>query len=164
MFYFYNCPANSMRALLDGHLKIKAAGFRARPSRRYYKFMKGLQFIMKYLNQFLKFAADPFFKGKVLTVTGLREWVDYTSKAKMGWCVDVVIIADATPYKTKNGETGSNLYEKLTLKMASKPSVAIGDTVEPIDPECTIYGEFRNMLSVKCSGVRVAPAAGKDKV
>lgn len=118
---------------------------------------------MKYLNQFLKFSADPFFKGKTLTVTGIREWVDYTSKAKMGWCVDVVITADATPYRTKTGETGSNLYEKLTLKMASMPSVAVGDNVEPIDPECTIYGEYRNMLSVKCSGVRVVPAAGKEK-
>lgn len=133
------------------------------PIHRYYKFTKGLQFIMKYLNQFLKFAADPFFKGKVLTVTGVREWVDYTSKAKMGWCVDVVITADATPYKTKNGETGSNLYEKLTLKMATKPSVSIGDSVLPVNPECSVYGEYRNQLSVRCDDVVAATSTNGKK-
>lgn len=116
---------------------------------------------MKYLNQFLKFAANPFFKGKALTVTGVREWTDFDTKAKLGWCVDVVITADDTLYKTKNGEIGSNLYEKLALKMTSKPLVSVGDIVEPIDPECTIYGEYRNMLSVKCSGVRVTSATEK---
>lgn len=128
-----------------------------------YKFTKGLQFIMKYLNQFLKFAADPFFKGKVLTVTGTREWVDHETKAKLGWIVDTVITADATEYKHKAGEVSSNLYEKLALKTPVKPSISLGDSVLPVNPVCTVYGDFRNQLSVRCDNVTIAPAAGKDK-
>ena len=119
---------------------------------------------MKYLNQFLKFAADPFFRGKVLTVTGIREWADFTTKEKLGWCVDTVITVDSTQYKTKNGEVGSNIYEKVTLKATAKPSVSIGDSVMPVNPVCTIYGDYRNQLSVRCDNVVVAaPTAGKEK-
>ena len=100
---------------------------------------------MKYLNQFLKFAADPFFAGKVLTVTGFRAWLDHDTKAK-------------------DGMTATNLYEKVPLKMEGKPSVSIGDSVLPINPVCTIYGDYRNQLSVRCDNVVVAaPTAGKDK-
>lgn len=122
-------------------------------------------FIVKYLNQFQKFSADPFFSGKVLTVTGIREWLDHETKAKLGWIVDTVITVDNTPYKCKDGVVASNLYEKLALKMAGKPSVSIGESVMPVNPVCTIYGEYRNQLSVRCDDVVVAaPAAGKGKV
>lgn len=60
--------------------------------------IKSKVFIVKYLNQFQKFAADPFFAGKVLTVTGTREWLDHETKAKLGWIVDTVITVDNTPY------------------------------------------------------------------
>ena len=50
---------------------------------------------MRFLNQFLKFAADQFFMNKVLTVTGLREWLDHSTKAKLGWIVDAVITVDS---------------------------------------------------------------------
>lgn len=119
---------------------------------------------MRFLNQFLKFAADPFFAGKVLTVTGFRAWLDHDTKAKLGWIVDTVITVDNTPYKCKDGMTATNLYEKVPLKMEGKPSVSIGDSVLPINPVCTIYGDYRNQLSVRCDNVVVAaPTAGKDK-
>lgn len=116
---------------------------------------------MKYLNQFLKFAADPFFNGKVLTVTGIREWLDHDTKAKLGWIVDTVITVDNTPYKCKDGVVATNLYEKVPLKMEGKPSVAIGDSVMPVNPVCTIYGDYRNQMSVRCDNVTIVPAAGK---
>lgn len=119
---------------------------------------------MKYLNQFVQFAANPFFHGKTLTVTGIREWLDHETKAKRGWIVDTVITADATEYKHKAGEVASNLYEKLALKTLVKPTVSVGESVMPVNPVCTIYGEYRNQLSVRCDDVVVAtPAAGKDK-
>lgn len=119
---------------------------------------------MKYLNQFLKFGADPFFAGKVLTVTGIREWLDHETKAKLGWIVDTVITVDDTPYKYKAGAAASNLYEKLALKTPVNPSVSIGESVVPVNPVCTVYGEYRNQLSVRCDNVVAAPAAGKGKV
>lgn len=119
---------------------------------------------MKYLNQYMKFAADPFFTGKVLTVTGFREWLDHDTKAKLGWIVDTVITVDNTPYKYKDGAVATNLYEKVPLKMEGKPSVSIGDSVMPVNPVCTIYGDYRNQLSVRCDNVVVAaPMVGKDK-
>lgn len=117
---------------------------------------------MKYLNQFVKFAADPFFAGKVLTSTGIREWIDREKGAKLGWITDVVITADATAYKHKAGEVGSNLYEKLALKTPVKPSIAIGDAVLPVNPTCTVYGEYRNQLSVRCDDVVAAPVTSAD--
>lgn len=122
---------------------------------------------MKYLMQFLVFCWVEFRLGKVFQVTGLREWVDYTSKEKRGWCVDTVIVQDKTQYKAKNGEIGSNLYEKVTFKVeaAARPAVNIGDSVEPVgEPTCTVYGDYRNQLSVRCAGVQVVPpAAGKKE-
>lgn len=118
---------------------------------------------MKYLNQFVQFAANPFFHGKTLTVTGIREWVDHETKAKLGWIVDTVITVDNTQYKCKDGVIASNLYEKLALKTPVKPSFSVGDSVLPVNPVCTVYGEYRNQLSVRCDDVIAAPAAGKDK-
>lgn len=122
---------------------------------------------MKYLMQFLVFCWAQFALGKVFQVTGLREWVDYTTKEKRGWCVDTVIVQDKTKYKAKAGEIGSNLYEKVTFKVeaAARPSVNIGDSVEPVgEPTCTVFGDYRNQLSVRCAGVQVVPpAAGKKE-
>ena len=111
---------------------------------------------MRFLNQFLKFAADQFFMNKVLTVTGLREWLDHSTKAKLGWIVDAVITVDDTPYKCKDGVVANNLYEKLALKVEKKPAVSVGDCVMPVNPVCTVYGDYRNQLSVRCDDVVVA--------
>lgn len=165
MFYFYYCPEIVCAIIRRASENQGWLGLVHYLSTDIFNFMKGLQFIMKYLNQFLRFAADPFFKGKVLTVTGIREWLDHATKAKLGWIVDTVITADATEYKHKAGEAASNLYEKLALKTPVKPTVSVGESVMPVNPVCTVYGEYRNQLSVRCDDVVVAPAAaGKDKV
>ena len=120
---------------------------------------------MKALLQFLVFLWASFAEGKIFKVTGIRPWLDYTTKQPLGWQVDTVIAQDLTPYKSKDGKTISNLYEKVSFKVRSstQPSVSIGDCVEPVDAECTVYGEYRNLLSVKCSDIRVVAPAGKDK-
>ena len=117
---------------------------------------------MRFLNQFLKFAADQFFMNKVLTVTGLREWLDHSTKAKLGWIVDAVITVDDTPYKCKDGVVANNLYEKLALKVEKKPAVSVGDCVMPVNPVCTVYGDYRNQLSVRCDDDVAAPVTGAD--
>lgn len=118
---------------------------------------------MKYLNQFVQFAADLFFHGKTLTVTGMREWIDRGKGEKLGWITDVVITTDATEYKHKDGEAGSNLYEKLALKTPIKPTISIGESVVPVNPICTVYGEYRNQLSVRCDDVVAASGANGKK-
>ena len=90
------------------------------------------------------------------------------SHVPLGWIVDVAITTDKTPYRLKDGETGSNLYEKLSFKCVKQPMVGVADEVVPVNPVCTIWGEYRNNLSVKCDAVVLASTvttpAGKDKV
>lgn len=121
---------------------------------------------MRGLSRFLTFLWLAFAEGKIFTVTGLRKWVDYTTKEPMGWLVDTVVTQDSTDYKCKDGEAISNLHEKVSFKVrsASKPSVNVGDSVLPVNPECSVYGEYRNQLSVRCDDVTIVPATGKDKV
>ena len=80
---------------------------------------------MRFLNQFLKFAADQFFMNK-------------------------------------DGVVANNLYEKLALKVEKKPAVSVGDCVMPVNPICTVYGDYRNQLSVRCDDVVAAPVTGAD--
>ncbi len=47
------------------------------------------------------------------------------------------------------------MFEKLTFKVARDINVSEGDAVIPVDPQITIYGEFRNQLSVKCADIKV---------
>ena len=109
---------------------------------------------MRFLNQFLKFAADQFFMNKVLTVTGLREWLDHSTKAKLGWIVDAVITVDDTPSSAKTVW----LPIIFTRSWRSRWS----DCVMPVNPVCTVYGDYRNQLSVRCDDVVAAPVTGAD--
>ena len=110
---------------------------------------------MKYLNQFQTFDWERFAAGKVFRVLGQSEYVDYDSKQHLGTKIETVIYKDETEYKHKEGETGSNMFEKLTFKVVRDINVSEGDAVIPIDPQVTIYGEYRNQLSVKCADLKV---------
>lgn len=113
---------------------------------------------MKYLTQFLKFYWCGFADAKKFKVTGIRPWKNFETKEQIGWIVDVAIVEDNTAYKFREGEIGSNLYAALSFKSKAKPSVQIGDLVEPVNPVCTVYGDYKNQLSVKCDDVHVVSA------
>lgn len=113
---------------------------------------------MKALYLFLMFLWDEFSKGKEFTVTAVSDWLDYDSKKKLGTRVDVVISADATPYQMKDGKQVSNLFEKLSFKVRKDITVSIGAKVVPVNAVATIYGQFRNQLSVKCDDIQVIQA------
>lgn len=113
---------------------------------------------MKYLTQFLKFHWNDFAEAKQFRVTAIRPWKNYETKEQIGWIVDVAIVVDNTEYKFRDGEIGSNLYAALSFKTTAKPSVNLGDLVEPVNPVCTVYGDYKNQLSVKCDDVRVVSA------
>lgn len=110
---------------------------------------------LKKLNQFLKFDWEGFSKGKVLQVASLTEWVDYTTKVHMGTKIEVAIVRDNTQYKLKEGEHVTNAFEKLTLKIRKDVNVPVGTIVMPVNVSATVYGEYRNQLSVTADDIRV---------
>lgn len=111
---------------------------------------------MRGINQFNKFDTAAFFADKRFKVIGISELKDYNTKEHIGTKVEVVIVADNTKYKpSTDGSVYSNLYEKLTFKVMREVKPPIGSLIEPINAVASIYGEYRNMLSVKCSDIKV---------
>lgn len=110
---------------------------------------------MKYLNQFLKFNCSGFFMNKKLLVVGIDEWLDFESKKHMGVKIQVVIIEDSTVYKHKDGESGSNVYEKIYIKVPKDVDIPTNSYIELVDATGNIYGDFRNQLSVTASDVKI---------
>ncbi len=112
---------------------------------------------MKYLSQFQEFDFAAFAKGKVFVVTGCNQWKDYETKKVMGTKVDCVIAVDKTEYLRKEGDTSSNRFEKISFKVArDNLNIPNDSQVMPVDAEATVWGDYRNQLSVKCSDVQVA--------
>lgn len=120
---------------------------------------------MKGTHQFEQFDMAGFSKDKDYTVTGTSEWLDYETKKPLGWRIDTVITRDDTQYRVKDGQAISNLYQPQAFKCIDKPDVKIGDIVEAVGvTACTLYGQFRNQISIKCQTMRVVtPTAGKVK-
>lgn len=112
---------------------------------------------VKGLNQFQHFDTEGFFRDKRLLVTGVREWTDFNTKEVLGTIVETVIAVDKTPYKTKEGQRISNRFEKLNLKIPVRNfDVELDKTVVPAgEVTATVYGDFRNQLSVKCTEIKI---------
>lgn len=119
----------------------------------------------KYLMQFYVFQWAAFAAGKTFAVTGCSEWADYESKEVLGSKVTVAIVKDDTVYKRKPGETTTNLYEKLDIKVPKKGfTVPIGSNVELVNPVATVFGQYNNMLSVRADDIKVvAPSVPPAK-
>lgn len=110
---------------------------------------------MKALMQFLSFNFAQFIQGKAFMVTGSKPWTEYETGKPLGTVVTVVIIQDNTPYaKTKDGHTVSNLYEKMNWKVARDVNIPVGTRVVPVGGVATVYGEYRNNLSVKVDDIQ----------
>ena len=114
------------------------------------------------LAQYLRFDCTAFLTDKVLSVTTCGPLQDYETKQVTGTKVVVVITKDGTPYKPKaDGTVVSNLYEKITVKLPGKMglTVPIGSVVELINATGTVYGEYRNQLSITADDIKVIGAA-----
>lgn len=117
---------------------------------------------MNNLNQFTRFDAAAFLAGKKLQYVDQSNWVDHDSGALLGTRVDLVIIEDKTSYKAKADGTPArtNRFEKLTVKVPGAVSLPEDAMVELVNPTGTVWGEYRNQLSLKADEVReIAPAA-----
>jgi uncharacterized phage protein gp47/JayE len=106
----------------------------------------------------MRFDWDAFSAGKRYLVVGVSEWKDFESKEHLGTVVEVVISKDDTQYAQKEGEHVSNLFEKLKFKVRKDVDVPIKSYVEPVGVKATVYGDYRNQLSVKADGIKVIQA------
>ena len=110
---------------------------------------------MRSLRAFERFDLAAFLAGKTLAVTACRPWIDYETKATRGTKVEVVITRDDTTYPTaKDGRDVSNLYEKMIIKVGRDLTIPAGTTVEIVGGVATVYGDFRNQLSICADDVK----------
>lgn len=56
---------------------------------------------------------------------------------------------------SNEGEVVNNMYEKLTVKLPKEMDVPMNVEVKLINPEASIYGEYRNQLSIVAEDVQV---------
>ena len=98
---------------------------------------------------------DAFAEGKTFVVTGIDEYQDFETKAHLGTKVECVIASDKTPYSFKDGKTFTNRFEKITFKVSKDVNIPIESRVIPKNVVASIYGEYRNQLSCKCSDIEV---------
>ena len=110
---------------------------------------------MKNLNQFIRFDFEQFSAGKVFQVNGVKPWKDYDNPEKiLGTTIEVFVAEDKTHYITRDGSRFSNRGEKFSIKIpATSVDVDIDDIVVPVNPVATVYGDFRNQLSVKADDI-----------
>ena len=120
---------------------------------------------MKHLGDFSYFDWVAFSKDKVFKLISCNPWKDANTQRMLGTKIEVVIIEDHTKYETKESETKvSNVYEKLTFKVQGDALKELPEDsiVQAVDVKATIYGDYRNQLSIKCKDVIVVKPA-KEK-
>lgn len=119
---------------------------------------------MNNLGQFLNFDAAAFLSGKKLQYVDKANWTDHDTGALLGTRVDLVIIEDGTAYRAKADGTPArtNRFEKLTVKVPGAVSLPADAIVELVNPVGTVWGDYRNQLSMKADEVReIVPATAK---
>lgn len=110
---------------------------------------------MKKLSQFLFFDWDSFSEGKRYMGVGRKDWKDYESGELLGSKIDAVIVQDKTKYELAEGEIVSNLYERFTIKVPRVIDIPMNVEIQLKNVEATVYGDFRNQLSVIAEDVLV---------
>lgn len=108
----------------------------------------------KKLNGFTFFDFAKFWNGKVGKCSGIEPWRDFETKRVLGTKVEITIVKDETPYPQKDGEHVTNLYKAFWVKVPKMDlDLPIGSVVRIVNPVATVYGEYRNQLSVKADDV-----------
>lgn len=110
---------------------------------------------MKKLGMFTFFDFEAFAKGKSFVSTGIQPWKVFESGEVIGTKVEAVIARDKTNYNCKEGEVISNLYEKVTFKLPMEIDIPINVEIRPINAEATVYGDYRNQLSITAESIEV---------
>ena len=116
---------------------------------------------MKGLTQFMKFDWDEFANGKQFLVISTSEYQDFDTKTHLGTKIECVISSDKTVYKYREGEKFSNRFEKIIFKVGKDVNAPVNSYILPKNAVATIYGEYRNQLSVKCDDIDMVTAKEK---
>lgn len=115
---------------------------------------------MKFLSQFNKFDFEEFMKDKRLMALSCSQWKEQDGTIA-GTKVETVIVTDNTQYNRKEGDDSTNQFEKLVLKVRKENlNIPRESIVKAVNATATIWGEFRNQLSVKCDDIMVAQKKG----
>ncbi len=109
----------------------------------------------KYLRQFEHFDWSSFAKHKRFMTVGIAPLKDQETKELIRTRVYVAITQDDTPYERKENEKGSNLFEKLVVKVPKQIDVPMQVEVQLKNAVALVYGEYRNQLSVYAEDVIV---------
>lgn len=107
------------------------------------------------LNEFNTFDWPRFAGEKVFVCTGQRPWTDRDNGSTLGTVVDAVIYRDDTTYKHKDGDTRTNRFEKIAFKVSKTVTVPVDAQIKPVNAVATIWGDYRNNLSVKAEDIEV---------
>lgn len=111
---------------------------------------------MKKLSTFLYFDFESFSEGKQYMCTGITVWKDHDTNAVLGTKVEAAIVKDQTDYgANKEGEKVTNLFEKLVFKVPKKIDIPLNVGIVPINPVASVYGEYRNQLSITADDIEV---------
>ena len=117
--------------------------------------IRGKNMALKKLNQFNYFDAEGFFEKLKLITIGISVWREYGTNIEKGTKLEVVVAGDKHSYNNSDGEKVNNIYEKIMVKIPKKIDVPMNVEVKLINPEASIYGEYRNQLSVIAEDVQV---------
>ena len=67
-----------------------------------------------------------------------------------------MIAEDHTVYPTKDGETITNKYASMSVKVRKMDlTVPVGAIIELVNPVGVVYGEFHSQLSVTADDIKV---------
>lgn len=118
---------------------------------------------MNNLRYFERFLLEDFLQGKELTVKNCKPWKDFDSGEEKGSRIEVIITKDATIYPPgKDGKISTNLFENFMIKIPKTNfTVDVGAVIIPINGKGSVYGDYRNHLSIMADDVKVV-RGGKD--
>lgn len=109
---------------------------------------------MKYLTRFLLFNILGYLEGKTIQYIGKETWRDFNSGEILGTKIKGLITRDDTDYGN-NAEPRANLYEKVVIKVPKEIDLPLNSVIMPVDATATVFGEYRNQLSIVAKDVEV---------
>lgn len=116
---------------------------------------------MKKLNQFLEFNHELFLRDKKFIVKGTQPYFEYVdgkrTEKQLGTTIICLISSDKTKYIDNGQEVvGVNELEEIRFKVPNNNDLELPykALITPLNiMKCSVYGEFRNNLSIECEKV-----------
>lgn len=105
------------------------------------------------LTYFNKFDVDSFLKDKKIMIMNAKEYLNYETKVLEGYTYVCIIDTDNTEYANKARNLNEGEQFNVKVKGTKRPFKKY-QFVKLVNPKATIYGEFRNFLSVKADDIK----------